>query len=521
MSKQPTDSAQTRTHESFQGNKPGSTYEPSQGNKPGSTYEPFQQSAEPRGFTDSIQSLTIQTMSSTYKGSTSIHHPLAEHSDSTVHMASTAQGFPTPQQKADAHRQTMLDESQWFPDYSDCKTPSAEDIQHLLQQSGIQDNPNLTDEKDNVCYWFANKLLTDNWPLVDGVLRQAGPTQMKIEHTQVINKPGYRINHPDKLEAIQYIIKDLLEKDIIVPANSPYSSPALIVPKKHKQGETDIHKKWRFVSDYRALNAVTITDTYKPPPIDMLLTATAGAKYYTFLDLEKGFWQLPIEKESQAATAFTIPGIGVYQFKRVVMGLKNSSAVFQRHVDRMMVGLAFRTCVAFVDDICIYSNTIQEHKIHVYEVFQRLVRHGHSIRLDKCSFFQIEHEFLGYVISQNGIKPSPMLVSGLTEMKHPTTIKELRAWIGMMNYQRRFIQNFAEKISPMHEATKAGPLFKSLTEDEKATFDNLTRELKEFCDQSRSMHFPDWTQPIEMETDASRHAIAGWAFQTINGRDGP
>jgi hypothetical protein len=340
---------------------------------------------------------------------------------------------------------------------------------------------------------------------------------MRIEHTQIVNKPGYRINHPEKLAAIQFIIKDLLEKDIIAPANSPYSSPALIVPKKHKPGETDIHKKWRFVSDYRALNAVTITDTYKPPPIDMLLTATAGAKYYTFLDLEKGFWQLPIEKESQPATAFTIPGIGVYQFKRIVMGLKNSSAVFQRHVDRMLVGLAYRTCVAFVDDICIYSKTIEEHKTHVYEVFQRLVRHGHSIRLDKCSFFQIEHEFLGYVISETGIKPSPRLVSGLTEMKHPTTTKELRAWLGMMNYQRRFIQNFAEKISSLHEATKLGIDFKCLTANEKVSFDNLTKELKEFCDESRSMHFPDWSQPIEIETDASRHAIAGWAFQTING----
>jgi hypothetical protein len=194
----------------------------------------------------------------------------------------------------------------------------------------MHENPNLKDEKDNVLYWFANTLLTDHWPLVDGVLRQAGPTQMLIEHTQIVNKPGYRINNPEKLAAIQFIIKDLLEKDIIAPANSPYSSPALIVPKKHKVGETDVHKKWRFVSDYRALNAVTITDTYKPPPIDMLLTATAGAKYYTFLDLEKGFWQLPIEEESQPATAFTIPGIGVYQFKRIVMGLKNSSAVFQR-----------------------------------------------------------------------------------------------------------------------------------------------------------------------------------------------
>jgi cleavage and polyadenylation specificity factor subunit 1 len=197
----------------------------------------------------------------------------------------------------------------------------------------------------------------------------------------------------------------------------------------------------------------------------MLLTATAGAKYYTFLDREKGFWQLTIEKESQVATAFSIPGIGVYQFKRIVMGLKNSSAVFQRHIDRILVGLAFRTCVAFVDDICIYSSTLEEHKVHVYEVFQRLVRHGHSIRLDKCSFFQTEHEFLGYVISENGIKPSPRLISGLTNMKYPNTIKELRAWIGMINYQRRLIKNFAEKIAAMHEATTLGIHFKGLTND--------------------------------------------------------
>jgi hypothetical protein len=130
------------------------------------------------------------------------------------------QGVHTPQQQADAHRKTMIDEGSWKPDYSDCKVPSAAEIQQLLELSEIKDNMNLGDQKDNVIYWFANHLLTDNWPLVDGVLRQAGPTQMRIEHTQIVNKPGYRINHPEKLVAIQYIIKDLLEK-ILSPRQNP------------------------------------------------------------------------------------------------------------------------------------------------------------------------------------------------------------------------------------------------------------------------------------------------------------
>jgi cleavage and polyadenylation specificity factor subunit 1 len=313
----------------------------------------------------------------------------------------------------------------------------------------------------------------------------------------------------------------LLDKDIIAPAHGPYSSPALLVPKKHKPGETNIHKLWRFVSDYRALNAVTVTDNYRPPPIDMLIGATAGAKYYSFLDLEKGFWQLPIAEESQPATAFTIPGIGVYQFKRVVMGLKNSSAVFQRHIDRVLVGLTFRICVAFIDDICIYSKSIEDHKTHLAEVFARLLRHGHSLRLDKCSFFQVEHEFLGYIISEGGIKPSPRLASGLTSLGYPTSLKELRAWIGMMNYQRRFIKNFAEKIAPLHDAVKAGANFRSLTHAEKEAFDSLRDELKAFWEASQLLYFPDWSRPIEIETDASRKAIAGWAFQVVDGERRP
>ena len=118
---------------------------------------------------------------------------------------------PTLQQKADAHRQSMMDMSLWSPDYSDVIKPTASDIQELLEKSGIIDNKNLKDDRDNVIDWFANQLLTDNWPLVDGVLRQAGPTKMRIEHTDVVNKPGYRINHPEKLAAIQFIIKDLLD----------------------------------------------------------------------------------------------------------------------------------------------------------------------------------------------------------------------------------------------------------------------------------------------------------------------
>jgi len=151
---------------------------------------------------------------------------------------------------------------------------------------------------------------------------------MTIDHTDVVNKPGYRIQNPKKLAAMQFIIEDLLNKGIIKPAQSPYSSPALLVPKKHNAGETNIHKLWRFVSDYRALNAVTVTDNYRPPPIDLLLHSTAGAKYFSFLDLEKGFWQLGIDEESQPATAFTVPGIGVYQFTRVVMGLKTQVQSF-------------------------------------------------------------------------------------------------------------------------------------------------------------------------------------------------
>jgi hypothetical protein len=366
---------------------------------------------------------------------------------------------PDQQARADQHRRDMEAASSWLPDYTDVRPPSGDDIDKLIDASGLKSNPNLGEHRDDVIHWFASSLIVDNWPVVDGTLRQAGPTRMSIDHTAVVNKPGYRVQNPKKLGAMQYIIHDLLDKDIIAPAHGPYSSPALLVPKKHKPGETNIHKLWRFVSDYRALNAVTVTDNYRPPPIDMLIGATAGAKYYSFLDLEKGFWQLPIAEESQPATAFTIPGIGVYQFKRVVMGLKNSSAVFQRHIDRVLVGLTFRSCVAFIDDICIYSKSIEDHKTHLAEVFARLLRHGHSLRLDKCSFFQVEHEFLGYVISEGGIKPSPRLASGLTSLGYPTSLKELRAWIGMMNYQRRFIKSFAEKIAPLHDAVKAGTNF--------------------------------------------------------------
>ena len=480
-----------------------------------------------------IEFLRDQTITKNSKNSNAVSSAETHDQGTSNHQETTATGDGevqqpphmwtdlTPQQQADAHKNSMQAMRDWSPDYSDVKEPSIEDIRRLTKEAGLHENPSLNDDRDDVIYWFANHLIVDHWPVVDGVFRQAGPTEMRIDHTAIINKPGYRVQNPTKLAAMQEIIEDLLNKDIIAAAHGPYSSPALLVPKKHKPGETNVHKKWRFVSDYRALNEVTISDTYKPPPIDMLLEATAGSSIYSFLDLEKGFWQLPIEKESQDATTFTIPGIGVYHFKRMVMGLKNSSAVFQRHVDRALVGLLFRTCVAFIDDICIYSKSIKEHKTHLYEIFQRLLKYGHSLRLDKCSFFQKEHEFLGYILAENGVKPSPRLVTGLTNMTYPTSVKELRAWIGMMNYQRRFIENFAEKIAPLHNAVRMGPDFSSLTPVERASFDSLTKELKDFCDKSRMLYFPDWSIPIEIETDASRHAIAGWAFQTVNGERRP
>lgn len=171
----------------------------------------------------------------------------------------------------------------------------------------------------------------------------------------------------------------MLEQNIIQPSNSPYNSPLWIVPKKIDNSGT---QKWRIVIDYRKLNEVTISDKFPIPNMDSILDKLGKAQYFTTLDLAKGFHQIPVRPEDRKKTAFSTP-YGHFEYLRMPFGLKNSPATFQRMINHVLRGLINKICVVYLDDILVFSTSLEEHIINIKRVFDRINEAGLKIQIDK------------------------------------------------------------------------------------------------------------------------------------------
>lgn len=443
-------------------------------------------------------------------------HPAVQANEPCAKLYSTL----TEEERADRRRAAQLYEKKWQPNFTDTYPASSADVLRLLNETGLPARAaagELEDAENTL--GFFQELITTYFPVMDNVFRVSGPTRMELKTSDVVRTRGFPLKDPAKFKAAKHIIDDLLKRDVIYHnPGSAYSSPMLLVPKKHKPGETDPNKVWRQVCDYRALNEVTMSENYGPPSCDACLHAIAGCKYKTLIDMEKAYWNLSIHEESSDYTTFVVPGLGSYAFKRMVMGLKNSSSVFQAHIDRVLSGALMEYCIAYIDDVAVYSNSLEEHKVHLDDVFARLMKAGHNLNLSKCVFIADEVEYLGYVLSTDGIKPSPRHAQGIDDMKLPTTLRELQCFLGLVNYERRFLKDFAAKMVPLTAASKRGSAFTGLSPDEEAAFHAIKAEIKEFVMASKQLYYPDFTREIEIHTDASKHAIGGWAFQ--RGPDG-
>lgn len=215
----------------------------------------------------------------------------------------------TEEEQTDRRRRALEDEKNWQPNFTDLYPGSTADVLDLLNQTGLParaakgklDNPVETLQ-------FFQALITINFAAMDGIFRQAGPTRMELKISDVVRSRGYPMRDQAKFRAAKEIIDDLLDRGVIYEnPNSAFSSPMLLVPKRCKPDETSVHKRWRQVCDYRALNAVTMSENYGPPAVNACINAIAGCKYKTLLDLEKGYWQLQIHPDCSDYTTFVVP----------------------------------------------------------------------------------------------------------------------------------------------------------------------------------------------------------------------
>lgn len=311
---------------------------------------------------------------------------------------------------------------------------------------------------------------------------------------------SYRYPYHLKTE-IQTQIQKLLDNKIIKPSMSPYSSPVWIVPKKM---DASGKRKWRLVIDYRKLNEKTIEDKYPLPRIDEILDNLGKCVYFTTLDLAQGFHQIEMAQESVEKTAFCVNN-GHYEYVRMPFGLKNAPATFQRVMDNILREYLYKFCFVYMDDVVIFSKSLHDHLVHLRQIFSKFKEFNLKVQLDKSEFLCKEVAFLGHVITPNGIKPNPQKGKAVQEYPLPKTLKEIRSFLGLVGYYRRFIQNFAKILTPFTRCLKKNT--KINVDDPE--YVNAFLKCKEILVNAPVLAYPDFDKTFHLTTDASNVAIGG------------
>ena len=287
-------------------------------------------------------------------------------------------------------------------------------------------------------------------------------------------------------------INEMLEQGIITPSSSPWMAPAVFVPKKSGG--------LRICIDYRELNKQTTKDAYPLPLPDEVQDRLAGSTIFSTLDLQSGYWQLPVRQEDQEKTAFCPgPGMGLYQFCHMPFGLTGAPSSFQRLMDSVFHGLSFVT--TYIDDVLIHSTSEKQHKEHLETVFQRLTEAGLTLRGRKCQIGTSQVCYLGHIFTGTGMQPDPKKVSSVQDWPTPTDVTTLRQFIGLASYYRRYIKQFAEIATPLHNLTQKNVPF-VWTEACAAAFTTLKCKLM----QAPILVYPQFTlgaSPFVVQTDAS------------------
>lgn len=297
-----------------------------------------------------------------------------------------------------------------------------------------------------------------------------------------------RVN-PIHQEVHDKAIADMIANHIIRPSKSEWASPIVLVPKK--DGTI------RFCVDFRALNAVTKKDVYPLPRIDDVIDALGKARIFSTLDLASGYWQIPMAPEDIPKTAF-ITRKGLFEFLRMPFGLCNAPSTFQRAMDVMLSGLTWDLCLVYIDDIIVYSSDFNTHLKHLSRVFDRVIDAGYHLRRDKCHFCCQQVLYLGHLVSARGVEPDPAKVLAIKQLRPPRNPHEVRQFLGLTGYYRRFIKDYAKLARPLFELIKQQASFK-WTPQRESSFNALRLSLM--------IHpvliFPDFSQPFVLQTDAS------------------
>lgn len=338
-------------------------------------------------------------------------------------------------------------------------------------------------------------------------------TMVEGEIRTTTDKPIYSRSYPypaSLKEEVEKQIRELISNGIIRPSRSPYNAPVWVVPKKL---DASGRKKFRMVVDYRKLNQVTIADRYPIPEISDILMQLGRKKWFSVIDLKSGFHQIPLKKQDIEKTAFSVNN-GKYEFTRLPFGLKNAPAIFQRTLDDILRQHIGKICFVYIDDILVFSETESEHIKNIEAIFQTLQLANMKVQLDKSEFLKNEVEFLGFIISNHGIKTNPKKIEAVKNFPQPRTVKELRSFLGLSGYYRRFIRDYAKIAKPLTALlrgeegnlpkSQSGKKLISLNNGAMEAFNKLKTAL---VSQDVVLAYPDFRKEFQLTTDASSYAI--------------
>lgn len=334
--------------------------------------------------------------------------------------------------------------------------------------------------------------------------------KIKTTDEMPVHAKNYRYPYIHKQEVKDQINK-MLEQNIVRPSDSAWSSPVWVVPKKaDASGKT----KWRLVIDFRKVNEKTVDDKYPIPNISDILDKLGKCQYFSTLDLASGFYQVELDASDIHKTAFNVEN-GHYEFLRMPMGLKNSPATFQRVMDNILRDLQ-DICLVYLDDVILFSTSLQEHMINLEKVFKRLRESNFKIQMDKSEFLKLETQFLGHVVCKDGVKPNPDKISVINNYPIPKNTTEIKRFLGLLGYYRKFIPDFARITKPMTQCLKKGS---KIVYDQ--NYISCFEHCKTLLTNDPILQYPDFTKEFLLTTDASNVALGAVLSQGPIGSDKP
>ena len=307
-----------------------------------------------------------------------------------------------------------------------------------------------------------------------------------------ISKTPYRMA-PSEMKELMVQLKDMLEKRIIRPSVSPWGAPVLFVKKKDGS--------MRLCIDYRELNKVTIKNKYPLPRIDDLFDQLKGASYFSKIDLRSGYHQLKVKPEDVPKTAFRTR-YGHYEFLVLPFGLTNAPAVFMDLMNRVFQDYLDKFVIVFIDDILIYSKTREDHEKHLRLVLERLREKKLYAKFSKCEFWLRKVQFLGHIVSESGIEVDPAKVEAVMKWETPKSATEIRSFLGLAGYYRRFIQNFSKIAEPLTRLTRKDVKF-IWSEECESSFQTLKEKLVS----APILVLPDSSGGFKIYSDASHNGL--------------